>query len=116
MTVSVYARKVLPDGTTEDLVPAEPRNELAGFESTRQSFYASEHARNLGLTLLPTLAHSNLYLSGDEITRLEWEVRVLLENLDSADSEYWSFRLHNILEAIRLAKTVAEGIGMVCIE
>jgi hypothetical protein len=117
MTLSVYASNVSPDGTTLDLVPTPPHNDLAGFESTRLSFYASEHARSLGLSLLPTLAHANIHASGDELELLERDVRLLLDSLDpGADREYWSFRLNNILEAIRLAKEVSDGIGIVRIE
>lgn len=117
MSLSVYACKIGPDGTREDLVPAKPLNDLAGVESARWSFYGSADVRNLGLTLLPTLAHSNLYVMGEELDMLEREVRILHAHINSAaDAEYWSFRLNNILEALRLAKSVTEGIGMVCIE
>jgi len=117
VTLSVYARKMLPDGTMVDLAPTEPYNELAGFESTRLSFYGSAYVRSMGLVLLPKLAHANIHVSGDELELLEREVRILLDKLDSAElREYWSFRLKNILEAIRLAKAVSDGVGIVSIE
>lgn len=114
VTLSVYAKEKLPDGTTVELVPTEPHNELAGFESTRWSFYGSEYTRSLGLVLLPTLAHANIHASGDELDVLEREVRILLDHLDFVeDRTYWSFRLNNILEAVRRAKAVLDGRGVV---
>lgn len=117
MTLSVYACKIRSDGTSENLVPVKPCNDLAGVESARRSFYGSADVRKLGLTLLPTLEHSNLYVMGEELDRLEREVRILHAHINSAaDAAYWSFRLNNILEALRLAKSVTGGVGMVCIE
>lgn len=116
MSLIVLASKELPDGSTIDLAPTPPHNDLAGFESTRLSFYGSEYARSLGLVLLPTLAHGDIYASGDDLAMLEREVRLLLDNLDpAADRAYWSFRLNNILEAVRVAKAVSDGLGIVYI-
>jgi hypothetical protein len=116
MSLIVLAQKRLPDGSTEDLIPTPPHNDLAGFESTRLSFYGSERARNLGLVLLPVLAHQDIHASGADLAILERETRLLLDNLDVAtDHAYWSFRLNNILEAIRLAKSVTNGVGVVYI-
>ena len=116
MSLIVLAQKILPDGSTEDLVPTAPHNDLAGFESTRVSFYGSEHARKLGLVLLPMLAQQDIHASGADLAILERETRLLLDNLEATtDHGYWSFRLNNILEAIRLAKSVANGVGQVYI-
>lgn len=106
----------MPDGTRESLVPSEPHNDLAGFESGRRSFYGSDQVRALGLVFLPTLAHQDIYASDEDLAVLEYEARLLLESLHLlGDAEYWRFRLSNILEAVRLAKAVSNGLGVVYI-
>jgi hypothetical protein len=88
---------------------------LAGFESTRYTFYGSEESKSLGLTILPTLAHTDIYAEGlDQLNALEAEVRILFDKFGPSES-YWHFRLGNILRAIEAAKQYGE-LGRVVID
>lgn len=110
MTLSVHAYTRKEDGGMEFIEPAESFQDMAGFESFRTEFYGSKAARVLGLTLLPALANADLYLSPEELPTLEAETQLILQNVDQfteeagKDSERLSFYLHNILNAISLAK------------
>jgi hypothetical protein len=87
--------------------------------------------KRLGLTLLPSLAVGDLYVSGEGLAQLDAEVRRLQDCLGlvvnellahgvhivaNADPyETVSFRLANIAEAVRLARALPEGAGEVVI-
>jgi hypothetical protein len=146
MSLIVYAYK--RDRATRkmsdlDAKPTPPRNELAGFESWRQSVYGSPTARSLNLVLLVSLGQNqDVYAEGADLDRLKSEVEILLANVNTiapggkdqqgnqiinafalqggvrvpADHESAiRFRLENILEALRLAKEVTNGSGGVYI-
>ena len=114
MTLLTHAYVWSPDGARADLTeePCPPRTDLAGPESWRQKVYGAPVTRALGLQLLPTLKSQDIHAEGADLDLLEREVRVLLANtarwpqvaLDSLRA-----RLLNILEAVRLARTVPRG-------
>jgi hypothetical protein len=108
MTLSVEAFYIDDDVQHIDIeLPSDSScNHLAGIESSRRTFYGSELAISLGLSLLPQLAESSmLEVTGETVEVLEAEVRLLLANLDGFnDDGYWLFRLNNILAMIELAK------------
>lgn len=80
------------------------QSDLAGFESTRQTFYGGERAIAAGLVLLPTLANqSQVDVSGPELLILRKEVELLKAGLSVEEMAYWNFRLNNILAAIDAA-------------
>ena len=109
MTLKVHAYVRDSDGGMEFLpVPSsEGAPELAGFESTRYTFYGSEEAKKLGLKILPTLAEVyGVHIEGETLNELKKEVEILLKCLSAVD-EYWPFRLNNILRAIEVAKAHA---------
>jgi hypothetical protein len=116
MSLSVSAYKRNSENELEWLTPAEPFNDLAGFESTRKNFWASEEVRNLGLTLLPTLKERDIWAEGVELIQLESEINILAHALPALNSsygyEYLQFRLSNIKEAIRLAKESLGGVNI----
>jgi hypothetical protein len=134
MSLTVHARRRVAErveGSEEWETPASPHNELAGFESWRTSVWGSEAVKQLGLTLLPSLAVRDLYVSGQALDDLDEEVRTLQDSLRSvvnallADGvhivasvdpyETVRSRLANIAEAVRLARAFPEGIGEVVI-
>ena len=117
MSLSVNAYHIDANGKWIDLEtgpPEGPNYTLAGFESTRHTFYGSEKSIQLGLTILPGLANGDIYAKGEkQIAALNAEVKVLLENLDPSD-DYWQFRLGNIIRAIEAAKPYGDA-GMVVV-
>lgn len=114
LSVSAYIRH--SENELEWLTPEEPFNDLAGFESTRKNFWASEEVRKLGLTLLPTLKEQDIWAEGVELNQLESEINILVQALPNLNSsygyEYLQFRLSNIKEAVRLAKKFCGGVNI----
>jgi len=84
-------------------------SDLAGLESTRNSFYGAERSKKLGLKLLPSLADHDIYASGPDLEVLRNEVLLLLSHLEPNETEYWSYRLRNILHAIDVASAYDDG-------
>lgn len=52
---------------------------IAGPEVWRTEVYGSTEARTLGLTLLPSLSHTNIDVQGAELDRLAWEIETLID-------------------------------------
>jgi hypothetical protein len=131
MTVTVNVYTCAPDGRLKIVHSEDHSQELAGFESWRTSVWGSEAVRRLGLQLLPSLAEGDLYASDDLLDRLDIEVRQLQESLrlvvdellangvhvvaNGDPYETVAFRLANIAEAVRLARSIPEGAGGVVI-
>ena len=114
MTLTVTAYHATEDADGERLEEIACPSDLAGFESTRRTFYAGPTARRLGLTLLPQLAASDLWARGDELTALRAEVVAMLNNLPTDGDPYWPFRLNNILQAIEAASAFGpEGLVVI---
>ena len=114
LTLMVYAYSRDAGGRMTDLPISfsEWEPTLAGFESTRTSFYGSKETKALGLRILPLLAkESMLYIEGEELNELKNEVEILLRNLTASD-DYWYFRLKNILLAIETAKAHNGNAGV----
>lgn len=114
MSLVTHAYMRGPDGPRTDLpeAPRPPRNDLAGPERWRVKVYGAPVARALGLRLLPTLASQDIHAEGPDLDVLEREVRVLLANTarwPHIDLDGLRSRLLNILEAIRLARSVPGG-------
>ncbi len=114
MTLNVTAYRTIRDADGERLEEIDCPSDLAGFESTRSTFYAGPLARRLGLKLLPQLATANLTVWGEDLAALRLEVLLLLEHLGPED-DYWRFRLGNILQAVGAAEAFGDD-GMVTIE
>jgi hypothetical protein len=115
LLVSPYKRR--SDGTIEWLDLSAPGSDLAGVESSRQSFWGSPEARALGLTLLPQLAQGDIWVEGSDLTTLEHEITLLMASLDrfAGQESYWYPRLANVQAAVAIAKDVPEGQGGVYI-
>jgi len=94
----------------------EEGQEHAGFEACRTKLWGSPAAIALGLTLLPTLAHGDLYAEGTEMERLEREISVVLDNLPELarvsgyEEAYIRARAQNILGAVMRAGQVSGGV------
>ena len=114
LLVNVYTRA--PDGKMVVVDPAEPADELAGFESYRRQLYGSEAARALGLRLLPTLDGDNLYAEGADLDRLRAEAETALANIErfkaetQATAEGLRPRFENIIAATRRAAELGGGV------
>jgi hypothetical protein len=117
MSLIVSPYKRLPDGSVEWLAMPDHSNQLAGFESTRQTFCGSDTAKALGLSLLPTLALSDIWAEGTDLDRLETEIDTLSAHLDlfPDQQEYWRLRLANVKSAVQSAKRLPAGQGGVYI-
>jgi len=121
VSLLVWAYRRDADGRMIDLdiAPVEPRNDLAGFESWRWKVYGSAPVRALGLRLIPSLATGDIYAEDDEVDVLAAEIETLLRECEAlavaldVEEEGIRFRVENMREAVRLARTV-EG-GCVCI-
>ena len=89
-------------------------NDLAGVESSRLTFWGASKVKQLGLTLLPELAHGDIYAEGIHLQQLERELEILsahLSELCKPDLQnYWRFRLANIIVAISIAKEHSGGV------
>ena len=114
LLVNAYTRG--PDGSMMIIESEDHSQELAGFESYRQTLYGSRAARALGLQLLPTLDGSDLYAEGDDIQRLYAEAELALANIKSfeaetgATSDSLRARFENIIAAARQASAVGGGV------
>ena len=110
MTLSVSAYSRGADGGFVEIALA---SDLAGFESTRRSFFGTQWARALGLRLLPYLGQqSELWVEGDLLRELAEEAAALRAAVRGRDDEeYWVSRLANIATAIALAGPA----GAICI-
>lgn len=113
MSLIVSAYKRLPDGSVEWLDVADHSNDLAGFESSRRTFWGSDTVKALGLSLLPTLASSDIWAEGADLVLLESEIDTLSSHLDlfPDQQEYWRVRLANVKTAIQSAKRLSAGQG-----
>lgn len=91
-------------------------HKLVGFESWRREVWGSDAALALGLSLLPTLRSSDLYAEGDDLARLESELAILLEHVESVASqtrkgaELIRENAQNILTAISRARELGGGV------
>jgi hypothetical protein len=94
-------------------------HKLAGSESCRADFYGSAAAISLGLSLLPSLRTTDLYAEGDDLARLEQEVQTLLQRAEFVSEQtrfgvdFIQEKSHNILAAIRRARELGPGGGVV---
>ena len=117
MSLLVSAYRRLPDGHLEWIDMPEPGAELAGFESTRKTFWGSTMAQRLGLRLVTELEHHDVYAEGDALAVLEHEIDILMKNLHlfPAHDGYWQQRLGNVKRAIEVARAISDGTGGVYI-
>jgi hypothetical protein len=102
---------------------APPFNEIAGPEVSRQQFWGTPALERRGFRLLPLLRDGEVWAEGTaELDALEAEARRILTELDDICRETGT-RSHpgvkdwteNILEAVRVARRVTNGIGGVYI-
>jgi hypothetical protein len=99
VTVSAYTRE-----SKDAIVELPLHSEVAGFDSARETFYASERAVAGGLRLLPMLRDQVvLEVCGDDLQTLKHEVEFLRAGLSEEEAKYWEIRLDNIMEAIEVA-------------
>lgn len=97
-----------------------PGNHLAGFESFRQQFWGTVTMKNLGLTLLPSIAGevSWLVVEGEEIHQLEQEAKTILQNSELIAQETIGDCVrvekyaNNVLNAIRVAREIDGGVSI----
>ena len=96
LIVSAYVRV-----DNEKITEISLDSDLAGFESTRNSFYGNPEFREK-IPLLSQLKDvSMIEVSGRDLYMLIQEVNFLLNSLPNGeDGDYWRFRLRNILNAI----------------
>lgn len=103
--------------------PSDPQNQLFGFEVWAKGLWGSPLiARRLSLKKLPRVGEGLpvMYLAED-LDSLEEDARKILGNLDwvantgSAFTEHVEFRCKNLIEAIRIARTVPDSRGAVWI-
>ncbi len=115
LIVSPYQRRA--DGSIEWIDLPTPGSDLAGVESTRDTFWVSPTAQALGLTLVTTLDQTDVWAEGSNLVLLEREIAILIAHLDlfPGQEDYWRIRLANVQTAIQLAKHVPDNQGGVYI-
>ena len=115
LCVNVFVGR--PGAEDFEVLPADGCEELAGPESWRTVLWGAASVRQLGLTLLPSLAGADIYASGDELTRLNSEVETILQyawflaDATGIEQDAIAFRAGNIRAAYERAS--AEGGGVV---
>ncbi|MEL6488778.1 MAG: hypothetical protein AAFQ95_02350 [Cyanobacteria bacterium J06621_3] len=121
MTLSVYPYRRTANGDIEWLETPSDFTDLAGLESTRQSFWGSDELKSLGMSLITTLANTDIYAEGCELIRLEEEIKTVEDYLFTlsesgsasiTDKEitYRIERLSNVSAAIEVAKRYQGGV------
>lgn len=81
LSVQAYRRSPVTNERVY-LAPTLPCNDVAGFEVYRRTVYGCMTARQLGLTLLPSLGDgADIYAEGEDLARLQREVDLLLANV-----------------------------------
>jgi hypothetical protein len=105
------------DGSIGWIDLPNPGSDLAGVETTRQTFWGSPTSQALGLTLVTKLAQMDVWAEGSDLALLEREIAILLAHLDlfPGHEDYWHIRLTNVQTAIQLAKQVPDAQGGVYI-
>lgn len=113
LLVHAYTRS----GSKPDFVPIEHSEELAGFEVCRRTLWGHPFVASLGLSLLPSLAHTDVCCEGEEsLAQLSAEVELLIARCESVsaatsfDTEFILHRCRNILGAIRRARELDGGV------
>lgn len=114
MTLQVKPYRRDREGDIQWLTVPSEHSDLAGLESSRRSFWGSAAVKQLGLTLVPTLAHGDIYAEDGDLRQLEQEVGVLVGYVsqlsDVTERRYWLFRLSNVQAAIRVAAQHGGGV------
>ena len=81
LSVQAYRRNPVTNERVY-LAPTPPCNDVAGFEAYRRTVYGCMTARQLGLTLLPSLGEGvDISAEGEDLAQLRREVDLLLANL-----------------------------------
>ena len=90
--------------------------ELAGFENCRTRLYGNDLSFELNLTHLPKLKNSDLWITGKELSELDNELNILLQNTEhfskksGFDVDYITARATNIKNTIKEAKEINGGL------
>ena len=81
--MTLIATLTARNGPEPEAKPSSERGEpsLMGFESCRKELWGSHTARELGLTLVPTLATQDIYAFESDLSRLRDEAQILMGNL-----------------------------------
>jgi hypothetical protein len=114
LVVSVYVRD--SSGSIDFIEPDSPSEELAGFESYRQTLYGSQVAVSLGFKLLPRLATEDLYAEGSDLEQLRDEAELAIANIglfeaeSGASAEHLRARFENIICAVQRASRIGGGV------
>lgn len=105
MTLLVNVYVMDEAGEMVEQEPKKASEEMAGFEVYRTTFYGSDLAKRLGLTLLPTLVVGNIYAEGKQINQLKAEAEVMLREAAAfaeqvgRDADHVEFYADNIRKA-----------------
>jgi hypothetical protein len=116
MTLMVYPFRRGSDGELIRLEVSREHNDLAGFEVCRTTLWGSEAARALGLTLLPSLADTDVYAEEEDLNRLEIELATLRNALalvverTGYREDFIRQRVDNIAEAVAVAREQNGGV------
>lgn len=116
MTIRVDAYVINPETGKMETLDSEPGEHLAGIEDNRYNFWGSDIMSELGLSLILTIRERTLNVKGDELNKLEAELRIILSNLDTVllrvpyDESFIRQRTGNVLLAIEKARKCNGGV------
>jgi hypothetical protein len=123
MTLSVSVYRKTASGDLEDVAlqpgPAGGEPSLFGFERCRTTLWGAPFTRELGLTLLPSLAEGDIYATGEDLPLLRHEAELLLRRraelarATGYDEDFIEFRLNNLLRAVAQAEAIEGNAGWV---
>ena len=115
MSLTVNTYRKLPDGNM-DFIEVPHSEEVAGFEHCRHELWGHESVRALGLSLLPSLAHTDIYADSESVAQLESETQQIIAHVaEIAEAtqyraDFITYRCQNILGAIRRAREIGGGV------
>ena len=95
--------------------PQEPFNDLFGPEGWRYTIWGSQCIQDLGCEMLASLRSQDIYADIHELDKLEKEILLIRNQIDLVSStlhiasDAISFRVNNVLEAIRMARQYENG-------
>ena len=116
--VSIIAKNKGFDTSELEREISPDRNDIFGFESTRQSLWGHDAIKNLGCELINSLKETDVFAFDEDVEVLKNEFLTILKNIDliseQINLEKWAIeiRVLNALEVIRIVERNLDEVGV----